>query len=142
MGWVNRSITLHSFLVLVNRHPEGGYIQPRRGIRQRCPLNPTIICLSDTLAICTTQADTLGLPIHMLNYLASNPLQQYGNDTTFITEGSTEEAWNLSTLLYLFTDCLGLQINHAKTAFVGGGDPMLRAGDANCNSTNATWDYH
>ena len=44
---------------------------------------------------------------------------QYADDTTFFIEGSVEEAKNLSTLLDLFADFWGLQINRAKSAFVG-----------------------
>ena len=39
----------------------------------------------------------------------------------FLMEGSVEEARNLSTLLDLFTDFSGLQINHTKSAFAGFG---------------------
>ena len=58
---------------------------------------------------------------HMSSYLMGIPLLQYADDTPFFIEGSVEEARNISSLLDLFADCLGLPINRAKSAFVGFG---------------------
>ena len=33
ISWIWRCVTSHSFLVLVNRRAEGGWIQPQRGMR-------------------------------------------------------------------------------------------------------------
>ena len=52
------------------------------------------------------------------NFLEGVPLLQYADDTTLFIEGLVEEARHLSTLLDLFTDFLGLQINRVKSAFV------------------------
>ena len=49
------------------------------------------------------------------------PLLLYKDNTTFFMEGSVEEARDLSTLLDLFPDFASLQINWAKSAFVGFG---------------------
>ena len=57
----------------------------------------------------------------MPSYPEGIPLQQYMDDTTFFIKGSMEEARNLSTLLDLFTDLSGLQINCNKSAFLGFG---------------------
>ena len=54
----------------------------------------------------------------MRNYPKGIPLLQYA-DTTFFTEGLVDEVRNLSILLDLFVDFLGLQINHIKSAFLG-----------------------
>ena len=40
------------------------------------------------------------------------------DDTIFFIKGSMKEARNLSTLLDLFADFLGLQINHTKSSLV------------------------
>ena len=53
--------------------------------------------------------------------LAGIPSLKYANDTMFLMEGSIEEAWILSLLLNIFIDCLSLQINRAKSSFVGYG---------------------
>ena len=50
----------------------------------------------------------------MTSYLEGIPLLQYADDATFFIEVSMEEAKNLSTLLDLFVDFWGLQINHAE----------------------------
>ena len=55
------------------------------------------------------------------NYPAGIPLLQYADDTTFFMVGSVEKARNLSTILDLFADFSGLQINRAKSTFVGFG---------------------
>ena len=49
----------------------------------------------------------------------SIPLLQYADNTTFFIEGSMEEARNLSTQQDLFADRSGLQINRAKSVFIG-----------------------
>ena len=63
-------------------------------------------------------------------------LLQYANDTIFFMEGSVEEAENLSTLLNMFADCLGLQVNEAKSVFVSFGMSMME--EANCASAFGT----
>ena len=51
-------------------------------------------------------------------YPTGIPLLQYTNDTTYFMEGLVEEARNLSRLMDLFAEFLGLQINTANSAFV------------------------
>ena len=70
--------------------------------------------------MCTIQACLQGMlrGYQTRSYLEGIPLLQYVNDTMFFMEGSMEEAKNLSTLLDLFADVSGLQINHSKLAFM------------------------
>ena len=61
-----------------------------------------------------------------------------------------EESRKLSMLLNLFADCLGLQINYAKSAFVGFG--LSQEEETQCSKASGTlietltpyaiWDYH
>ena len=62
----------------------------------------------------------------MPSYLEGIPLLQYVHDITFCKEGSAEEARNLTILLYLFADFSGLQINHAKSIFLGFGPSQVK----------------
>jgi len=63
------------------------------------------------------------------SYPTDIPLLQYANNTTFSMEGSVEEAKNLSMLLDIFANVSGLQINRAKSVFVGFG---LSSEEAQC----------
>ena len=118
---MRRCVTAHSFAVLVNGRPEGGWIRSQRGIRQGCPLAPMLFVLAaDVLSISTSLACASG---RLKGFQTPScpmgiPLLQYADDTTFFIEGSVEEAKNLSSLLNVFADCSGLHINRAKSEFV------------------------
>ena len=102
----------------------GGFgegIQPQKGVRRGCLLAPLLFSLAvDMLIMCTIQAYLQGMlrGYQTRSYLEGIPLLQYVNDTMFFMEGSMEEAKNLSTLLDLFADVSGLQINHSELAFM------------------------
>ena len=59
-------------------------------------------------------------------------LLQYVDDTTFFVNNSVEKAKELSTLLDIFADCLGLHNNNDKLYFVGFG---LSQQEAQCSIT-------
>ena len=91
---------------------------------QRCPSAPMLLVLAaDVLYISAAQACTRGSlkGFQTHNQPSSIPLLQYADDTMFYMEGSVEEAKNLSTLLDVFADCLGLRLNREKSEFTGFG---------------------
>ena len=49
------------------------------------------------------------------------PLLQYADDTTFFIQGSWAAAHTLSTMMDIFSDFSGLQLNRAKSSFIGFG---------------------
>ena len=49
------------------------------------------------------------------------PLLQYADDTTFFVQGSEAVACTLSSMMDIFSDFLGLQLNRAKFIFLGFG---------------------
>ena len=57
----------------------------------------------------------------MSSYPDGIPLLQYVDNTIFFIEDLVEEARNLSTLLDMFMNFSGLQINCTKSAFQGFG---------------------
>ena len=108
----------------MNGRPHGGWFQPQRGIRQGCPLAPLLFILAaDALAICTTRLcsrgylsgfQTAGTPERI-------PLLQYADDTNFFVQGSEAAARTLSSMMGIFSDFSGLQLNRAKSIFIGFG---------------------
>ena len=100
-----------TFAILANGRPQGGWIHPHRSIRQGCPLSPLLFILAaDALAVCTLQLCHRGIP-----------LLQYADDTTFFIQGSWAAVHTLSTMMDIFSDCSGLQLNRAKSFFIGFG---------------------
>ena len=49
------------------------------------------------------------------------PLLQYAVDTTFFIQGSWAAAHTLSTMIKIFSDFSGLQLNRAKLSFISFG---------------------
>ena len=49
------------------------------------------------------------------------PILQYADDTTFFIQGSKTAAHTLSQMMDIFADFSGLQLNRAKSSFVGFG---------------------
>ena len=63
--------------ILVNKHPEGGWIHPQRAVRQGCPLALLVFALAlDTLAMCMIKAHFDGLlrVFQMTSYPEGIPL--------------------------------------------------------------------
>ena len=109
--WIKLCVTTASFSVLVNGQPHGVWFQPQRGIRQGCPLAPLLLILAaDALAICTTRLRSQG-------YLSGF---QWAT-ATFFVQGSEAAARTLSSMMDIFSDFSGLQLNRAKSIFVGFG---------------------
>ena len=93
-------------------------------MRQGCPLAPLLFILAvDALVTCIMQVCSQGLlkGYQTPSYLDYIPLLQYADGIMFFIEGSMEEARNLSIVLDLFADFLGVQINRTKLAFLGFG---------------------
>ena len=125
MGEVGQIMRYYDVILRASkRRPQGGWFQPQRGIRQGCPLAPLLFILAaDALAICTTRLSsqgylsgfqTAGSPVGI-------PLLQYADDTTFFIQGSEIAACTLSNMMNIFYDFSGLQLNRAKSIFVGFG---------------------
>ena len=101
----------------------------------------------DAQATCTLQACTQGLlkDYQMSSYPDGIPLLQYVDDTILFIEGLVEEARNLSTLLDIFMNFLGLQINSTKSAFQGFGltqEEELQCLEALGVYPCGSWAYH
>ena len=129
--WVKQCITTHSFSTLVDGRPVGGWIHPQWGVRQGCPLAPLLFVLAaDVLATCTQQLCCRGLlqGFQTSSQQTGIPLLQYADDTLFLIEGSSEAAQNMSTLLDIFSNFLGLRLNRAKSTVVTCGMPKEVAG--------------
>ena len=124
MRWVKQCVTISTFAVLVNSRPQGGWIHPQRGIKQGCPVAPLLFILAvDALAVCTLQVCSRGALIgfQSASLLGGIPLLQYVDDTTFLIQGSMVAAHTLSTMIDIFSDFSSLQLNQAKSTFVGFG---------------------
>ena len=121
-NWMKQCVCTTTFAVLVNGRPQGGWIHPQQGIRQGCLLAPLLFILAaDTLAISTEQ-------LCIRNYLTGFqttgrpggiPLLQYADDTTFFIRGLTVAAHHVSTMLDIFSDYSGLQLNRSKSSAIG-----------------------
>ena len=124
MRWMKLCVTTSSCSVLINGRMQGGWFQPQRGIRQGCPLAPLLfIMAADALAFCTTRLCSRG---HISGFQTAGhpggiPLLQYVDDTTFFIQGSETAARTLSQMMDIFADFSGLQLNRAKSSFVGFG---------------------
>ena len=100
----------------------GGWFQPQRGIRQGFPLAPLLFILAtEALAICTMRLCSRG---YLSSFQTAKtpegiPLLQYADDTTFFVQGSEAAARTLSSMMDIFSDFLGLQLNRVKSIFVG-----------------------
>ena len=104
-----------------------GWIHPQRGIRQGCPLAPLLFILAvDALVACTSQVCLRGAltGFQSASLLGGIPLLQYADDTTFFIQGSMTAAQALSTMMDIFSDFSGLQLNRAKSTFVRFGLPV------------------
>ena len=122
--WVILCVTTNSFSVLVNGRPQGGWFQLQKGIRQGCLLAPQLFILAaDALAICTmilisqgylSSFQTAGSPDGI-------PLLQYADESTFSIQGSEIAARTFSNMMNIFSNFFGLQLNRAKSIFVGFG---------------------
>ena len=121
MRWVKQCVTSTTFATLVNGRLQRGWIQPQQGIRQGCPLAPLLfILVADALTVCTLQLcrrvsimgfQSPGIPtgLHLL---------QYADDTTIFIQGSWAAVHTLSTMMKIFLDFSGLQLNRAKSSFI------------------------
>ena len=122
--WMKLCVTTSSCSVLVNGRMQGGWFQPQRGIRQGCPLAPLLFILAaDALAFCTMRLCAQG---HISGFQTAGhpggiPLLQYADDTTFFIQGSETATRTLSQMKDIFVDFSGLQLNRAKSSFVGFG---------------------
>ena len=122
--WTKQCVTTTTFATLVNGRPAGGWIHPQRGIRQGCPLAPLLFILAaDALAVCMIQMCRRGslTGFQSPGIATGIPLLQYADDTTFFIQGSWKAAYTLSTMMNIFSDFSGLQLNRAKSSFIGFG---------------------
>ena len=111
-------------LDIVHGRPQGGQVQPQRGIRQGCPLAPLLFILAvDTLTFCTTKLCSRGLLSRypVTGFPGGVPLLQYADDTTFFIQGSESAARTLCIMMEIFSNFSGLHLNRAKSTFVGCG---------------------
>ena len=111
---------IFSFSKWASRGGGGGLGSTAKGSETRISPSTIIICLGYGCASHMHDPSMLrGLQTQC--YPEGIPLLQYADDTKFFTEGFVEEARHLSTILDLFADFSGLQINRAKSDFVGFG---------------------
>ena len=120
--WMKLCMTTSSCSILINGRTQGGHFQPQCGIRQGCPLAPLLFILAvDALTFCTTRLCSRG---HLSSFQTTRhrggiPLLQYADDTTFFIQGSETAAHTLSQMMDIFADLSGLQLNRAKSSFLG-----------------------
>lgn len=122
--WMKLCVKTHSFAILVEGQPVGGWISPQRGVRQGCPLAPLLFILAaDVLAICTNRVCARGLlrGFQTPSCQQGIPLLQYADDTMFLMEGSSAAAAKVSMLMEIFSDLSGLKLNRAKSSVIGFG---------------------
>ena len=99
---------------------ERGVDSTTKGSKTRLSASTFNICLSDGCARHVYDSSMLR-GYQTGSHPEGIPLLQYTDDSTFLMEGSVEETKDLSTLLDLFIDFLGVQIKCAKSIFVGFG---------------------
>ena len=122
--WMKLCVTTSSCSVLINGRAQGGWFQLQRGIREGCPLAPLLfLAAANALAVCTTRLCSQG---HLSGFQTKGivggvPLLQYADDTTFFIQGSETAACTLAQMMRIFSDFSGLQLNGAKSMFVGFG---------------------
>ena len=123
--WTNcmkQCVCTTTFAVLINGRPQEGWIHPQRGIRQGCPLAPLLFILAaDTLAICTERLSIRGYHagFQTTGRPGGIPLLQYADGTAFFIRGSTVAEHHIATMLDIFSDFSGLQLNKSKSLVVG-----------------------
>ena len=104
------------------------------GSRQGCP-SATLPLVSHDGCPCYQQdPGVLTQPTEGVSYV--NPSCGYTSSRFFFMEGSAEEARNLPTLLDIFSYCLGLDVNHAKSTFVGFGLSLEEAQTRRIKASN------
>lgn len=117
-NWIYKCISSVSYSVLINEEPTK-VIKPHRGIRQGDPISPYLYLLcSEALSHLLKQAINKK-QLHGYRASRSGPAIShllFADDSLVFCRATKEECQTLMTLLKIYQDASGQQVNYSKSA--------------------------
>jgi Reverse transcriptase (RNA-dependent DNA polymerase) len=106
------------FTIKLNGGTRGGFIHPKHGLRQGCPLCPYLFIMSmDVLSRTLCRSLEEGSLRSIVLALGAPPLTHsvYADDLVLFGKADREEARNIEKIMEDFTNLSGLKINRDKS---------------------------